>query len=463
MYTNPNERHIVSNSVESAKGLAQNSLFVDLVNNFDGAVEAGRFVSRTAVEPIAATRLNESGQRLLEKFGVSRWMHEPEAIAALSARHTYLSKSPTDTDPAEYVAKIIAAGERSIGRSSSVLHLISGISIPSVIELIRRGGEISRLTTSKTKTMTNPCYRLFGAPATHSYQREAVARFLELKHRFEPDWNDCPDSAHAIELWNICNLQSKTITLLHSMNQTQLHTLVKKVLSEGAGNPEFEDIILRLGASARSAAPALFPEVACYRNASPHESAVLPAIQDLAAPPVCIEKPHVSLEFPSLQIEKLVPREHLGSLMFTFTIRGVGLETVLELAAHEDVRYEILLGPPSYRIQGTPVLCEFQRRFITAFCHLRREVQELYRPFIDSPEGMHAFTCFDLGNRCYSVRFSRNLPGLHSLFIGRLAPSGNELEIQEVCEEMRAIIHKRFPNEIQTREFYANVGVEAKF
>jgi hypothetical protein len=429
--------------------------------SLSGAAVTNRFVQSPGVMGIAETRMLPSAQELLGTFNPKANGSDAAMLAELAARQTYLAVSTGGVETGEYVNRIVnGSGHRSVARAASITHLFTGITVPCVIELIRRGGEIARLTTSKTKAMDQPFYRVFGEVDEQLWQFSAIDRFKALRGSFGAELND--SSPDRRELFNLCDLQSKTIPLLHTMNLTQWHTLLKNSFASKGVNPEFRHLLALCADRLCERHPVLFLSRDSYVSGETETGDRSLQLDLQIAQPSFIERPEVVLAYPRDAVLGDSTAEDHEYIRFGFNVSGVSLETILEFAAHQDIKYERMPNA-AYRIQGTNEQRQWQRAFIERFTELRAQVAGELSGITMSPSGRYAFETFDLGNRAYSFQFSRGLSEFHNLFIGRLAPSGNELEVQEVCRTMCERLHALFPETIQSVDYYRNIGNEQKF
>lgn len=158
-----------------------------------------------------------------------------------------------------------------------------------------------------------------------------------------------------------------------------------------------------------------------------------------------------------------VEAQHLsifGASHATFLIAGVAAETSHELVAHREARVARLttsntkaMDAPLFRLQGSDASQEAQRREILAMLEARssgienRELSNMQNP----------------GSKATALTFTMALKDFHTLFIGRLPPKGNEIEVREVCTRMCEELHGLYPLVIRSPEFYAGLDNGKKY
>lgn len=465
---------------EVVKGLSQMRAQIE---HAGGCIEGERFVTRVGMQPIAETALLKEGKGLcdLMNVGASSGTYAGQ-LAELFSRQTYLAFPNEPQNEAAYLDRVInKAGHRSVTKGSVVVHHIAGLSVAGVIDLIRHGGDIARLTTSKTKAMNETMYRLMGSDSERELQRKFTEDFLSMRADIEQKFNPRKLSKNGDELFNVFNLQTKTLVLFHSMNLKQLYSLLKTTLVKGDAEAELRELCIDVIEKLHARNPMIIPQSTELLRAERVreeysdnflEDKILQGV-GMVSEGIFVEKPGCRVSFPSLGLLTSYQREKNDPRMISvqFELTGVAFETLLELVAHDEaVLADFRLDFPTtngfamYRIQGSADEHEWQKQGVLNFLDLKKKFNCKYSELSEKTvEGEYGARHFELGSRATAVKFGMTLADYHKLFIGRLSHHGNEQEIQEVCGLMCDTLHEFFPDQILSREEYYELANEAKY
>lgn len=158
-----------------------------------------------------------------------------------------------------------------------------------------------------------------------------------------------------------------------------------------------------------------------------------------------------------------------GPVHVTFLIAGISVETSMELVAHAEARVARLttsktkaMNDALYRLQGTDAERELQRRFIRDFLELRAAFEREHQPR-GSEDGNELWNILNVGAKATALTYTMSLKDYHKLFIGRLTPAGNELEVREICGRMCELLHERYPLVIKAPGHYVGVDHGEKY
>lgn len=422
-------------------------------------ISGGRFLDQTVVDLVAKTELTPSGESRLRSMNLA--VEEPSlALAEAFARQTYLAyPKASGGDGKAYVGKLLRElGHRSITSGTGLVHFVAGLTVPAATHLIQAGAFIGRLTTSNTKAQNEPVYRLVKGPVSANEQRAAISDFLELKRRFRKSARP-EDSENGTELFNLCDLLLKSISLFHSCSAKELFKLVARLDPRPAGLTE-------LSKRFRADYLELFPDQ--------FESSTRPAPQPVVEER-SLEELGAELEGglfvvrPAVQLVRPAPKDvakvveiyggQIHSLPITFDLYGLAQETILEFVSHREATVEPMVGEwtrkPLYRIQGTATQRNWQKQFINAF-------RELELPDLYSGSPYFSAELFELGSRASAIRLTMTIGDFHKLFIGRLSHHGNEQDVQALCRAMAGQLREHFFDQIRTVDEYYQMSNQRK-
>ncbi len=153
-----------------------------------GEVSEGLFVERPGVRLIAATALTPEARALFDDMLIDTARPDYEQLAELNSRITYLSfrdraeVEPGSPGPAArpsseaFNRKMVEElGHLSVHSAQGVTFLIAGISVETCQELVaHHEGKVARLTSSRTRAMDRPLFRVQGPPAARAIQRQQI-------------------------------------------------------------------------------------------------------------------------------------------------------------------------------------------------------------------------------------------------------------------------------------------------
>jgi len=156
-----------------------------------------------------------------------------------------------------------------------------------------------------------------------------------------------------------------------------------------------------------------------------------------------------------------------GPVHATFLLAGIALETSMELVAHSEARVARLtssktnaMSAPLYRLQGTSAERSEQRAHITKLLELRKELNTSKWSKENETELSNMLLP---GCKATALTYTMSIKDFHKLFIGRLNPSGNEEEVQEVCTLMCSQLREHYPLIIRAPEEYARMSNADKY
>lgn len=196
----------------------------------------------TSEELILSTGGNVINHRYVTQFGVTIVSKTEEFIPAkiaqvfnlsteqkgmeLNAKLTYLNSKITSAD---YVENIFSVrGEKSIANNIHVGFIIAGIKEETVLELASSYANISRQTTSKTKSATDTLYVI---------QDEAdipyIEEFLRLREIWKSRFDLTGKKDYTLERANEFNLCTKAMSITMSMSLQDWSSYLGRKINTG--------------------------------------------------------------------------------------------------------------------------------------------------------------------------------------------------------------------------------------
>ena len=143
--------------------------------------------------------------------------------------------------------------------------------------------------------------------------------------------------------------------------------------------------------------------------------------------------------------------------LVTFLISGISIESSLELIAHKEAKVARLttsktnaMNIPLFRVQGNDTWS--QKKYIEEVLRHRLVFD---RNFDAKKKWENEVWNMSMpGSKATAMCYSMTLKDFHSLFIGRMGPSGNEKEVREVVRLMANQLHYLYPSLIHNADTY---------
>lgn len=178
----------------------------ELIRLTGGEVVKHRYVTRFGVMKTSQTQ-DFITDEIAQVFNLSTEQKGME----LNAKLTFLNSKTTSTD---YVEKIFRCrGEKSIANDIHIGFIVAGIKEETVLELVSSIANISRQTTSKSKSATDTLYVI---------QDEAdipyIEEFLKLRETWKSRFNLTRQKDYILERANEFNLCTKAMSIKMSMS-----------------------------------------------------------------------------------------------------------------------------------------------------------------------------------------------------------------------------------------------------
>ena len=151
-------------------------------------------------------------------------------------------------------------------RLGMVTFLLSGISIETSLELVaHHEAKVARLTSSKTKAMNHPLYRVQGKDTLQ--QRHFLSALIATRTTYESShdprktWGE-----HSNELFNITGPGCRATAVCYTMTLEDFHKLFIGRMSASGNEQEVMDVVQRMATLLHSLYPALIQEPAYYTS-----------------------------------------------------------------------------------------------------------------------------------------------------------------------------------------------------
>ena len=197
---------------------------ISLVKGSGGVVEDGRFVTRPGCLVLARTGITPEAHALLHTLNIGEGPGY-EQLAEVNSRLTYLSFRDAPTSSTPYLNKMGRELQHlSVFAAYHVTFLLAGIGLETSLELIaHREARVARLTSSNTKAMDDPLFRLQGPPEATGRQRKLILD--ALASRQIRGGLALPLHADEREFLNINHPGSKATAITFTMGLKDYHTL----------------------------------------------------------------------------------------------------------------------------------------------------------------------------------------------------------------------------------------------
>lgn len=119
------------------------------------------------------------------------------------------------------------------------------------------------------------------------------------------------------------------------------------------------------------------------------------------------------------------------------------------------------MDAPLFRVQGQDTLS--QRRYLSEQQGSRAEFERADNPRGSWENGNETFNITNPGSKVTAQTFTMTLADYHKLFLGRIPEAGNETEVRELVRRMCEELHRKYPDVIQSPEWYEKAGNGVKY
>lgn len=315
-------------------------------------------------------------------------------------------------------------------------------------------------------------------------EAEVEALAEEIRSKWIPKAGSMPPSSEKLRATivevdleiqsKLARVESEVIPALSEVERRMLDRMTRLVIGSGG---EIEDrifvtrpgvMILTKEPELTPAAEALFGAMRIDTDQPGYQSLVhfKTAVTNLTFP----EKGKDTASFLDNVVGKSGHRSVTNDIKPVFFIAGVGLETQLELIAHHEADVGRLTSSatvaanfPLFEVNGTTWERMLQKLRTLDHILYSRDFDQRFDPRSLSADGKELANREHPGNKAVALTYSMGLKDFHKLFIGRLAPHGNELGIQEVIGRMCGVLHTAFPLVINEPAWYPSQGNAKKY
>jgi hypothetical protein len=104
-----------------------------------------------------------------------------------------------------------------------------------------------------------------------------------------------------------------------------------------------------------------------------------------------------------------------------------------------------------------------QKRYIEQTLRFRENFEKSFQPRTNWTDGNEVFNQSEPATKSTHLCYTMILRDFHALFIGRMGPDGNEVEVREVVRRMAAQLHALYPQVILAPDEYLRLGNAAKY
>ncbi len=215
-----------------------------LIESTGGVIEDDLFVVKPGCVIIARTELTTATRNIFDHLNIDTQRPEYEQLAEFNGRLTYLSFPDQQQTAVGFNDTMTRKLKHlSVYGTTSITFLIAGITVETSMELIAHSeAKVGRVTTSKTKAMNCPLYRIQGSLEERGAQKEYIRRSLGLRDEFEASHNPRQNWGGGDELFNILNIGNKVTALTYTMNLKDFHKLFIGRLPEAGNEREVREI-----------------------------------------------------------------------------------------------------------------------------------------------------------------------------------------------------------------------------
>jgi hypothetical protein len=217
---------------------------IRLIERAGGLVEDGRYVTRPGCLLLAETRPTPEAEALFDELHLDPTRPAYERLGEFNGRITYLAFPEAPSSAAYNEALARKHQHLSVHGPTHVTLLLAGLSIEVAFELCsHREARVARLTTSRTRAMDDPLYRLFGTDEERRWQRAQLDLLLDQRRAAGDLREGSPDGR---ELFNRLDAGARATALTYTMSIKDFHTLFIGRLPPGGNEAELRDLCARM-------------------------------------------------------------------------------------------------------------------------------------------------------------------------------------------------------------------------
>lgn len=174
--------------------------------------------------------------------------------------------------------------------------------------------------------------------------------------------------------------------------------------------------------------------------------------------------PKDSAEYTKNMVEHHQHLSVFSSVVVTFLVAGISVETTLEFVAHHEGDVARITSSNTkamndcyYRVQGTEEERALQKEIVKDSIKIIKQHDAHNRMKTEFANMTLAAT------KTSAFSISMNIKNWHKTLIGRLSKKGNETEVREVCEIIANKLHNLYPSVIQKPEEYYELSNGEKY
>jgi hypothetical protein len=205
---------------------------IKMIESGDGVIADSIFVLKPGVSILTKTVLTQEAVDLFEDMHIDTSKEVYQQIGEFNGKLTYNSFADSVTDSNLYTDNMVNKHQHlSVFSGLEIMVLVSGVAIETVLEFVaHHEGKVARLTSSKTKAMSDCLYRVQGHYAQMNAQMAFIKSFLKLRNSAK----GTIEGDNAVELFNMLNLGSKVGAFTISMSLKDWHkTLIGRLSKSG--------------------------------------------------------------------------------------------------------------------------------------------------------------------------------------------------------------------------------------
>jgi len=195
---------------------------IKLILASGGLIENNIFVTKPGIVITQITKQTEEFKRISSIMNIDSERDEYEQHGEFNSRITYMSFKKDTNDSTNYNKKMVKEFQHlSVYNDHHVTFLLAGISLEACQEIVAHSeATVARLTSSKTKTQSNPLFVI-----NNPHQKEYIKSLITLREKHLS--NDVEDD-------NMMFPSTKAISLTVTMSLKNWHkTLIGRLSNKG--------------------------------------------------------------------------------------------------------------------------------------------------------------------------------------------------------------------------------------
>ena len=217
---------------------------IHLIERSGGQIEEGLFVTRPGCLVLAETRVTDEADALFGSLHIDQERPPYEQLGEFNARITYLSFADEPRPAGAYNEAMARKHQHlSVYGALHVTMLLAGLSVETSLELCaHREARVARLTTSRTRAMDEPLYRVTGDESERAWQRDVVRELGAVRARVVAGGDPRERLPDGREQFNRLDAGARATALTYTMSIKDFHTLFIGRLPEGGNEAEVREV-----------------------------------------------------------------------------------------------------------------------------------------------------------------------------------------------------------------------------